>query len=70
MRVPRKVPHRETSEFSAAMARDDAGPKFVERLAALGADPSCITPAEFAELVAADLKQWAEAVATAGIKQQ
>jgi tripartite-type tricarboxylate transporter receptor subunit TctC len=45
-------------------------PKFVERLAALGADPSCSTPAEFAELVAADLKQWSEVVATAGIKQQ
>jgi tripartite-type tricarboxylate transporter receptor subunit TctC len=40
------------------------------RLAALGADPSCMTPPEFAELVAADLKRWAEAVAIAGIKQQ
>ena len=35
-----------------------------------GADPSGITPAEFAELIAADLKLWAEAVAIAGVKQQ
>jgi hypothetical protein len=39
-------------------------------VAALGADPSCLTPAQFAELVTADLKLWAEAVVTAGIKQQ
>jgi tripartite-type tricarboxylate transporter receptor subunit TctC len=57
-------------KIAGEMAKACKDPKFIERLAALGADPSCITPAAFAELVAADLKQWAEAVATAGIKQQ
>ena len=57
-------------KIAGEMAKACKDPKFVARLAALGADPSCNTPAEFAELVAADLKQWSEVVATAGIKQQ
>lgn len=64
------APKPVVDKIAAEMARACKDPKFIERLAALGADPSCITPAEFAELVAADLKQWAEAVAIAGIKQQ
>jgi tripartite-type tricarboxylate transporter receptor subunit TctC len=43
--------------------------KFVERLSSFGADPSGITPTEFAALIASDIKLWAEAVAIAGIKQ-
>jgi tripartite-type tricarboxylate transporter receptor subunit TctC len=58
------------AKIAAEMAKACKDPKFVERLSTLGADPSCITPAEFAELVAADLKQWSEVVTTAGIKQQ
>ena len=57
-------------KIAGEMAKACKDPKFVERLSTLGADPSCITPAEFAELVAADLKQWSEVVTTAGIKQQ
>jgi tripartite-type tricarboxylate transporter receptor subunit TctC len=45
-------------------------PKFLERLTSFGADPSGMTPKQFAELIAADLKTWAEAVAVAGVKQQ
>jgi tripartite-type tricarboxylate transporter receptor subunit TctC len=43
-------------------------PKFIEKLASLGADPSCNTPKEFADLIAADLKTWGEAVEIAGLK--
>ncbi len=57
-------------KIAGEMAKACKDPKFVERLSTFGADPSCITPAEFAELVAADLKQWSEVVATAGIKPQ
>jgi tripartite-type tricarboxylate transporter receptor subunit TctC len=64
------TPKPVVGRIAAEMAKACKDPKFVERLATFGADPSCITPAEFAELLAADLKLWAEAVATAGIKQQ
>ena len=68
--APAGVPKPVVDKIAGEMAKACRDPKFIERLAALGADPSCITPAEFAELVAADLKRWAEAVAIAGIKQQ
>ncbi|WP_084244999.1 Bug family tripartite tricarboxylate transporter substrate binding protein [Rhodoplanes sp. Z2-YC6860] len=64
--TPKPVVHK----IAAEMAKACKDPKFIERLSTLGADPSCITPAEFAELVAADLKQWSEVVTTAGLKQQ
>lgn len=57
-------------KIAGELAKACKDTKFVERLATLGADPSCVTPAEFAELVAADLKQWSEVVATAGIRQK
>jgi len=68
--APAATPKPVVDKIAAEMAKACKDPKFIERLATLGADPSCITPAQFAELVAADLKQWAEAVAIAGIKQQ
>ena len=68
--APAAAPKQVIDKIAGEMAKACKDLKFVERLATFGADPSCITPAEFAELVAADLKLWAEAVATAGIKQQ
>ena len=44
-------------------------PKFVERLTSFGADPSGITPQQFATLIASDLKLWAEAVRSPGVKE-
>jgi tripartite-type tricarboxylate transporter receptor subunit TctC len=68
--APAAAPKPVVDKIAGEMTKACKDPKFVERLTTLGADPSCITPAEFAELVAADLKLWAEAVAIAGIKQQ
>jgi tripartite-type tricarboxylate transporter receptor subunit TctC len=68
--APAFAPKLVVDEIAGEMAKACKDPKFIVRLAALGADPSCITPAEFAELVAADLRLWAEAVAIAGIKRQ
>jgi tripartite-type tricarboxylate transporter receptor subunit TctC len=64
------TPKPVVDKIAGEMAKACKDPKFVERLSTLGADPSCITPAAFAELVAADLKLWSEVVTTAGIKQQ
>jgi tripartite-type tricarboxylate transporter receptor subunit TctC len=64
------TPKPVVAKIAAEMAKACKDPKFIDRLATLGADPSCITPAAFAELVAADLKLWSEVVTTAGLKQQ
>jgi len=63
--TPKPIVDKIAGEIASA-AKDQA---FVERLGKFGADPSGITPAQFADLIAADLKFWAEAVAVAGVKQ-
>lgn len=68
--APAGTPKPIVDKMAAEIAQACKDPKFLERLANLGTDPSGITPAQFAELIAADLKQWAEAVAVAGVKQQ
>ncbi|MBX9828776.1 MAG: tripartite tricarboxylate transporter substrate binding protein [Xanthobacteraceae bacterium] len=68
--APAGTPKPIIDKMAAEIAQACKDPKFLERLATLGTDPSGITPAQFAELIAADLKQWAEAVAAAGVKQQ
>jgi tripartite-type tricarboxylate transporter receptor subunit TctC len=68
--APAATPKPVIDKIAGELAKAAKDPAFVERLAKLGADPSGITPAEFAELVASDLKLWAEAVAIAGVKLQ
>ena len=55
-------------EQSFAEWRKD--PKYVERLANYGVDPLGSSPDEFATMIAADIKLWAEAVRIAGVKLQ
>ena len=45
-------------------------PKYVERLANYGVDPLGSSPDEFATMIAADIKLWAETVRIAGVKLQ
>jgi tripartite-type tricarboxylate transporter receptor subunit TctC len=66
--APAGTPKPIIDKMAAEIARACKDPKFVERLAALGADPLGNTPEEFAALIAADLKTWGEAVAIAGLK--
>lgn len=68
--APANTPKPIVDKIAGEMAKASKDPKFTERLASLGADPSGITPAQFADLIAADLKMWAEAVAIAGVKLQ
>jgi tripartite-type tricarboxylate transporter receptor subunit TctC len=68
--APANTPKPIVDKIAVEMAKATKEPKFVERLASLGTDPSGITPAQFADLIAADLKMWAEAVAIAGVKLQ
>ena len=66
--APAGTPKAIIDKMAAEIAKACKDPKFVEKLASLGADPSGITPKEFADLIARDLKTWAEAVEVAGVK--
>ena len=66
--APASTPQAIVNKIAAEIAKASKDPAFIERLDKLGTDPSGITPAQFAELVAGDLKLWAEAVAIAGVK--
>lgn len=61
--TPKSIVDRLAREVSDA-ARD---PKIVDRLTTFGVDPLGNTPAEFAAMVSADIKTWAEAVRLAGL---
>ena len=67
--APAATPKTIVDKLAVEIAKASKDPVFVERLAKFGADPSGISPAQFAELIAADLKLWAEAVAIAGVRQ-
>jgi tripartite-type tricarboxylate transporter receptor subunit TctC len=67
--APAGTPKPIVDKMAAEIARACKDPKFIERLANLGADPLGNTPQEFAALIAADLKTWGEAVAVAGLKK-
>ena len=66
--APAGTPRPIIDKMAVEIARACKDPKFVERLASLGADPLGNSPEEFATLIAADLKTWGEAVAVAGVK--
>jgi tripartite-type tricarboxylate transporter receptor subunit TctC len=67
--APAATPKPIVDKIAGEIAKASKDPAFVERLGKFGADPSGIAPAQFADLIAADLKLWAEAVAVAGVKQ-
>ena len=66
--APAGTPKAIVDKMAAVIARACKDPKFVEKLATLGADPLGNTPEEFAALIAKDLKTWGEAVEGAGLK--
>ena len=66
--APAGTPKPIIEKIAAEMARATKDANFVGRLASLGADPLGNSPQEFAALIAADLKTWAEAAA--GVKLQ
>jgi len=66
--APAGTPKPIIEKIAAEMARATKDANFVWRLASLGADPLGNSPQEFAALIAADLKTWAEAAA--GVKLQ
>jgi tripartite-type tricarboxylate transporter receptor subunit TctC len=68
--APAGTPTPIIDKMAAEIAKACKDKKFIERLATLGADPSGITPEQFAKLIAQDLKTWGEAVEGAGLKMK
>lgn len=68
--APAGTPKPIIDKMAAEIAKACKDKTFIERLATLGADPSGITPQQFAALVAQDLKTWSEAVEGAGLKMK
>ena len=64
--TPADVIERVQREISAG-CKD---PGFVARLAKIGVDPVCSTPAEFAQAIRQDLELWKDAVRAAGLKME
>jgi tripartite-type tricarboxylate transporter receptor subunit TctC len=65
--APAGTPKPIIDKMAAEIAKACKDPKFVEKLATLGADPLGNTPEQFAALIAKDLKTWGEAVKGAGL---
>jgi tripartite-type tricarboxylate transporter receptor subunit TctC len=65
--APAGTPKPIIDKLAAEIAKACKDKKFNDRLETLGADPSGITPEQFAALIARDLKTWGEAVEGAGL---
>ena len=68
--APAGTPQPIIDKIAAEMAKASKDPEFIKKLDNLGAEPSGITPKEFATMIAGDIKTWREAVEVAGVKQK
>jgi tripartite-type tricarboxylate transporter receptor subunit TctC len=66
--APAGIPAEVASRVQQAAAQAMQQPAIKERMAALGADPSGNTPAEFAAFIAAETAKWARVVQVSGAK--
>jgi tripartite-type tricarboxylate transporter receptor subunit TctC len=66
--APAGTPPDVVSRIQQEVAKSLASPAMKERLATLGAIPSGNTPAQFAALIEAEHKKWAEVVKASGAK--
>jgi tripartite-type tricarboxylate transporter receptor subunit TctC len=67
--APAHTPPKIVDRIAAEVVRAVRDKEFANRLTEFGLDPVGNTPREFAELIAADIQMWAEAVMVAGIIQ-
>jgi tripartite-type tricarboxylate transporter receptor subunit TctC len=70
MYAPAGTPNDIVDKINADVARAVATPEVKERLAALGAEPMHMTPAEFHKFMASEMDASAKVVKAAGIKAQ
>jgi len=68
--APAKTPPDIVGAVARAIAAAEKDPEFRERLERIGVEPAVKTPAEFADIIAADTARWREVVHDLGIKVQ
>jgi len=66
--APAGTPKPIVDRIALEVGRATRDPKIVEQLLKFGADPVGNKPAEFSEMISADIKLWAEAVKIAGLR--
>ncbi len=68
--APAGTPRDVVNRFAAEVKKVVNEPSVIARLDAIGVDPDGSSPEEFAKTIAADIKQWGDAVKAAGIKAE
>ena len=68
--APAKTPPDIVNAVAREIAAAEKNPEFRERLQRIGVEPALKTPAEFADIIAADTARWREVVHDLGIKVQ
>jgi len=68
--APAKTPPDIVNAIARAIAAAEDNPEFRERLQRIGVEPARKTPAEFADIIAADTVRWRDVVHDLGIKVQ
>jgi len=64
---PAGTPKAVVDRINAEMKRAVANPEFVKQLEAIGLEPASSTPAEFHDMIRAELKRWTQVIREAGI---
>ena len=65
--VPAKTPREIVMKLHDAVVKTVATPAVRDRLTGVGADPSTMSPEEFAKFIRADIEKWAKLAKSAGI---
>jgi len=64
---PAGTPKAVVDRINAEMKRAVANPEFAKQLVAIGLEPASSTPAEFQDMIRAELKRWSKVIKEAGI---
>jgi len=64
---PAGTPKAVVDRINAEMKRAVANSEFVKQLVAIGLEPASSTPAEFQDMIRAELKRWSKVIKEAGI---
>jgi tripartite-type tricarboxylate transporter receptor subunit TctC len=64
---PAGTPKAVVDRINAEMKRAVANPEFAKQLVAIGLEPASSTPAEFHDMIRAELKRWSKVIKEAGI---
>ena len=65
--APAGTPKTVVNRINAEMRKAVANPELIKQLAAIGLEPASSTPAEFHEMIQAELKRWSKVIREAGI---